>query len=103
MVLNCTPPKKDLNVLEQIGELNLIQQINNLSYEVALTYAAAQQLIQQQKNIEEQISITQERIDINQKKVEVGASGKSDLLQAQIDKNSTSNAREAPGQDTQTP
>ena len=87
--------KKRLEQLEQIGELNLIQQINNLSYEVALTYAAAQQLIQQQKNIEEQISITQERIDINQKKVEVGASGKSDLLQAQIDKNSLISAREA--------
>lgn len=87
--------KERLEQLEQIGELNLIQQINNLSYEVALTYAAAQQLIQQQKNIEEQISITQERIDINQKKVEVGASGKSDLLQAQIDKNSLISAREA--------
>ena len=87
--------KKRLEQLEQIGELNLIQQINNLSYEVALTYAAAQQLIQQQKNIEEQISITQERIDINQKKVAVGASGKSDLLQAQIDKNSLISAREA--------
>lgn len=87
--------KEKLEQLEQIGELSLIQQINNLSYEVALTYITAQQLIQQQKNIEEQISITQERIDVNQKKVEVGASGKSDLLQAQIDKNSLISAREA--------
>jgi outer membrane protein TolC len=71
-----------------MGELSLVQKINTISYEVASAYTNAQRLIQQQKNLEEQISITKERIIVSQKKFDLGASGKTELLQAQIDLNS---------------
>lgn len=80
--------KAKLEELQNMGELSLVQKINTISYEVASAYTNAQRLIQQQKNLEEQISITKERIIVSQKKFDLGASGKTELLQAQIDLNS---------------
>ena len=85
--------KNKLEELEKLGELNLTRQINSISFDVATTYTNAQRIIQQLKNLDEQISITDERIRVANKKFEVGASGKNDLLQAQIDKNNLINSK----------
>lgn len=87
--------KSKLEELQSMGELAVTQKINAISFEVANTYTKAQWILQQQKNLDEQISITDERIKVARKKFDVGASGKNDLLQAQIDKNNLLNTKEA--------
>jgi outer membrane protein TolC len=79
--------KEKLNELEQMGEINVSKTINFISSEVANAYVKAQEIKQQIKNQDEQIALIDERITVNQKKFDVGSTGKNDLLQAQIDKN----------------
>lgn len=79
--------KGRLNQLEQIGELQLRDQIQNTVAQVITAYYNVVGSKQQLKAIEEAIVIADERAKIAEAKFTVGSSSKVDYLQAKVDAN----------------
>ena len=72
---------------QQLGDLNLRNQVINTIAQVSNSYYAIVQQRQQLKALEEQIEINQERVKLAATKLEIGTGTKPDLLQSKVDLN----------------
>ncbi|HTF29353.1 MAG TPA: TolC family protein, partial [Flavitalea sp.] len=79
--------KEKLDQLEQLGGLNVRNQIGNTVAAVINNYYNVVQSKQQLKAVEEQMSISEERVKLADKKLSVGLGSKPELLQARVDLN----------------
>jgi len=79
--------KSKLKRLEEIGTIQLKQEIENTIASVMNAYYGLAQATQQADFIKENIRITEERVKLSDSKFKVGLSSKVDLLQAQVDLN----------------
>ncbi len=80
-------------VLVKLGELGIKDQVINTVAVVINTYYNIVRQKQQLKAIEEQMSISQTRVDLSQRKLEIGVGAKPDVLQSQVDLNAQKSAR----------
>ena len=71
----------------RLGELEIKNQVINTVAEVINTYYLIVRQKQQLKAIEEQMSISQTRVDLSQRKLEIGVGAKPELLQSKVDLN----------------
>lgn len=79
--------KKKLETIQAIGEIELKTQINQTVYDVIVAYHDILRLQKQLNALKEQIGVSDERVNIAKKRFDVGNTGKSDYLQAQLDIN----------------
>jgi outer membrane protein len=79
--------KEKLNQLEKLGALTVRNQIGNTVAAVINNYYNVVQSKQQLKAVEEQMSISEERVKLADKKLSVGLGSKPELLQARVDLN----------------
>jgi outer membrane protein len=79
--------KKRLETIQTIGEIELKTQINQTAYDVIVAYHDILRLQKQLITLREQIGVADERVTIAKKRFDVGNTGKSDYLQAQLDNN----------------
>lgn len=77
----------------RLGELEIKNQVINTIAQVVSTYYNIVREKQQLKAIEEQISISQTRVDLSKRKLEIGVGAKPELLQSQVDLNAQKAAR----------
>lgn len=82
--------KQRLEELERIGEINLKQEMQRISYEVLLSYYNIVRLNQQIKAINAIIALSKERYTIAKTRFDVGSATKTDMLQSEIDLNEQS-------------
>ncbi|MBM3411983.1 MAG: TolC family protein [Bacteroidetes bacterium] len=73
--------------LQQLGQLNVRNNLLNTVAEASNGYYAIVQQKQQLKAIEEQIQINQERVKLADYKLSIGAGTRPDLLQSKVDLN----------------
>ena len=71
----------------KLGQLEIKDQVINTVAEVINTYYLIVRQKQQLKAIEEQMSISQTRVDLSQRKLEIGVGAKPELLQSKVDLN----------------
>lgn len=71
----------------QLGNLNIKSQVVNTVAQVVNTYYNIVRQKQLLKAIEEQMSISQTRVDLAQRKLEIGVGAKPDVLQSKVDLN----------------
>lgn len=71
----------------RLGELNIKTEINNTVALVINSYYDIVRQKEQLKAIEEQMSISQTRVDLSQRKLELGVGAKPDVLQSKVDLN----------------
>ena len=79
--------RKRLMELEQLGGINVKAQMVNTVASVTTAYYNIVRQKQQLKAIEEQISISEERVKLADRKLNVGLGAKPELLQARLDLN----------------
>ena len=79
--------------LVNLGELTVKNEVINTVATVITTYYNVAQQKQQLKAIEEQMSITAERVKLADRRLSVGLGAKQELLQAQIDLNAQKSAQ----------
>ena len=79
--------KEKLDQFETLGGLNVRNQIGNTVAAVINNYYNVVQSKQQLKAVEEQMSISEERVKLADKKLSVGLGSKPELLQAKVDLN----------------
>lgn len=72
---------------QQLGDLNLRNQVINTITQVSNSYYSIVQQRQQLKALEEQLQINQERVKLATTKLEIGTGTKPDLLQSKVDLN----------------
>ena len=77
--------KDRLAALQSLGEIQLKNQIQNIVAQVLTAYYNIVRQKQQIKALDESIKISEERVALSQKKLEVGYSDKTPLLQAKVD------------------
>jgi outer membrane protein len=77
--------KDRLTSLERIGQLNIESEILSLVYEVSAAYYNVIRLQNLSKVTREQITVSKDRVALEEKKFNLGRGGKSDLLQAKLD------------------
>lgn len=70
-----------------LGSLEIKEQVVNTVADVVRTYYAVVRQKQLLRAIEEQMSINQTRVDLAQRKLEIGVGTKPDVLQSQVDLN----------------
>lgn len=73
--------------LEALGQLNSRNQMVNTAANVIATYYGIVRQKQQLKAIQEQTSVSEERVKLAERKLQVGTGGKPELLQAKVDLN----------------
>ena len=78
---------QQLSMLESMGKLSSKIQIENTLQSIIVTYYNVVKQKQLIKGLEENIKISEERLTIAQKRFEVGAGSKLDVLQAKTDMN----------------
>jgi outer membrane protein len=71
----------------KLGELNIKNQVVTTVAGVVTTYYSIVRQKQMLKSIEEQIDISQIRVDLTQRKLDVGLGAKPDVLQSKVDLN----------------
>lgn len=71
----------------KLGELGIKNQVVNTVATVINTYYNITRQKQQLKAIEEQMAISQVRVDLAQRKLEIGSGAKPDVLQSKVDLN----------------
>lgn len=71
----------------RLGELQIKNQVINTVAEVMNTYFSIVREKQQLRAVEEQMSISQTRVDLSQRKLEIGVGAKPDVLQSKVDLN----------------
>lgn len=84
--------KEQLNLLEAMGNLSSKIQIENTLETIIVTYYNVVKQKQLINGIRENIKISDERLLIAQKKLNVGSGSKLDVLQAKTDKNAKTSA-----------
>ena len=77
----------------KLGELGIKDQIINTVALVINNYYAIVRQKQQLKAIEEQMSLSDERVKLSQRKLEIGVGAKPDVLQSKVDLNAQKSAR----------
>jgi len=85
--------KQKVAELEQLGGLNVRSQITESLASLINTYYNIVQAKQQLKAVEEQMTISSERVTLADRKLSVGLGTKQELLQAQLDLNAQKAAR----------
>ncbi|MCC6838175.1 MAG: TolC family protein [Bacteroidia bacterium] len=78
---------KRLQELEVMGQLSSKIQIENTVSQLIITYYDVVRQKQLIKGLEENLSISEERLKIAQKKFDIGSGSKLEVLQAKVDKN----------------
>lgn len=78
---------QQLSALEAMGKLSSKIQIENTLQTIIVTYYNVVKQKQLIKGLDENIKISEERLTIAQKKLDIGAGSKLDVLQAKTDKN----------------
>lgn len=73
--------------LIRLGELGIKNQVINTVSEVISTYYNIVRQKQQLRAIEEQMSISQTRVDLAERKLDIGIGAKPDVLQSKVDLN----------------
>lgn len=73
--------------LIRLGELGIKDQVVNTVAQVINSYYIIVRQKQQLKAIEEQMSISQIRVDLSQRRLEIGVGAKPDVLQSKVDLN----------------
>ena len=73
--------------LVRLGELGIKDQVVNTVAQVINSYYIIVRQKQQLKAIEEQMSISQTRVDLTQRRLEIGVGAKPDVLQSKVDLN----------------
>src|SRR5688572_24343030 len=71
----------------RLGELQIKNQVINTVADVIITYYDIVRQKQQLRAVEEQMSISQTRVDLSQRKLEIGVGAKPDVLQSKVDLN----------------
>lgn len=71
----------------RLGELRIQEQVINTVSDVIATYYNIVRQKQQLLAIEEQMALSQTRVDLAQRKLEIGVGAKPDVLQSQVDLN----------------
>lgn len=84
--------KKRFEELEKIGQINVEDQMQQISFQVLLTYYNIVRLNQQVKAFSAIIALAQERLKIAETRFEVGSAAKTDMLQSSIDLNEQQNS-----------
>jgi outer membrane protein len=79
--------KKKIEELVKLGSYNVKNQIGNTVSAVINNYYNVVQSKQQLKAVEEQMTISEERVKLADKKLSVGLGSKPELLQAKVDLN----------------
>jgi outer membrane protein len=79
--------RKRLGETAELAELAIKDQVNNTVAEVINTYFSIVREKQQLKAFAEQIGVSEERVKLAEKKLQVGTGGKPEFLQAKIDLN----------------
>jgi outer membrane protein TolC len=79
--------KERLDALQSIGAIQLKQNIQNTIAQVLNAYYNIVRQKQQIKALKESMSISEERVSLSQKKLDVGYADKTPLLQAKVDLN----------------
>ncbi|RZK46278.1 MAG: TolC family protein [Pedobacter sp.] len=79
--------RERLAQLDELGGLNVRNQVGNTVAAVINNYYNIVQSKQQLKAVEEQMSISEERVKLADKKLSVGLGSKPELLQARVDLN----------------
>ncbi|HLF45491.1 MAG TPA: TolC family protein [Chitinophagaceae bacterium] len=77
----------------KLGEIGIKNEIINTVAAVVANYYAIVRQKQQLKAIEEQMSISQTRVDLSQRRLEIGVGAKPDVLQSKVDLNAQIAAR----------
>lgn len=72
---------------EALGQLNARNQMINSAAGVITTYYGIVRQKQQLKAVQEQTSVSEERVKLAERKLQVGTGGKPELLQAKVDLN----------------
>ncbi len=80
-----------------LGELNVKEQVNLTVSDVIKTYYSIVRQKQQLKAIEEQMSISEDRLKLARYRLEIGVGVKPDVLQAEIDLNAQRSAQMTQG------
>jgi outer membrane protein len=84
--------KKRLAIQEEIGALQVKQQVNQTVYNVLSAYVTAKRLQQQHAATSQSMLLFAERMKLAENRFNIGVGIKSDFLQAQIDYNQQQNA-----------
>ncbi len=71
----------------KLGELGVKNQVINTVASVIITYYNIVRQKQQLRAIEEQMSVSQVRVDLAQRKLDIGVGAKPDVLQSKVDLN----------------
>ncbi len=79
--------KKKAEEYVQLGSLETKNQVINTVAEVVNTYYDIVRQKEQLKAVEDQMSISKTRVDLAQRKLEIGVGSKPELLQSQVDLN----------------
>ena len=77
----------------KLGDLQIKNQVINTVADVVNTYYDIVRQKQQLRAVEEQMSISQVRVDLSRRKLEIGVGAKPDVLQSQVDLNAQKAAR----------
>lgn len=77
----------------ELGQLNLRNQMVNSAANVISTYYGIVRQKQQLKAVIEQMSVSEERVKLAERKLQVGTGGKPELLQAKVDLNAFRTAK----------
>ena len=78
---------KRLAELDALGKMNVRNQMVNTTAGVLVNYYGIVRQKQQLKAIQEQTSVSEERVKLAERKLQVGTGGKPELLQAKVDLN----------------
>ena len=84
--------KRRFEELEKIGQINVEAQMQQISFDVLITYYNIVRLNQQVKAFSGIIALAEERLKIAQTRFEVGSAAKTDMLQSAIDLNGQQNS-----------
>jgi outer membrane protein TolC len=79
--------RKRIAEQEVLGQLNVRNQMVNTAASVIATYYGIVRQKQQLKAVQEQTSVSEERVKLAERKLQVGTGGKPELLQAKVDLN----------------
>lgn len=79
--------KSRLSRLEEIGELQMKDEMQRVVAEVMNAYYNVVRIQQQTKAITESIKVSEERVKLAELRFSVGTTGKSEMLQAKVDLN----------------
>ena len=82
-----------ISKLAELGAINVKNQMVNSAATVIATYYGIVRQKQQLKAIVEQMSVSEERVKLAERKLQVGTGGKPELLQAKVDLNAFRTAK----------